>query len=178
MTTMPSEHRRSERSTEHRFESEPSDDWQSAYGRGGPVRSDEPERDYFFEQTAAPASNRGSERAGGDSRGEQMSWRAVGAQDYPGGKLDDALAAASHRGKGPQGYRPSDERLRENVCERLTDDPFIDATDVDVSVANGEITLSGSIETRRMKYAVEDLVADVPGVNVVHNSIQVRRSAV
>jgi BON domain len=189
MTTMPQEHRGSERSGEHRFESEPSDEWQSAYGRGGPVRSDEPERDYFFEQTAAP--NRARERPSQSDRGqhagrgqpgaiesgrmEQMSWRAAGAQDYPGGKLDDALAGL-HRGKGPKGYRPSDERLRETVCERLTDDPFVDASDLSVSVANGEVTLSGTIETRQMKYAVEDLVADIPGVSAVHNSIQVRRT--
>jgi BON domain len=181
MTTMPQEHRGSEGSNDHRFESEPSDEWQSAYGRGGPVRSDEPERDYFFEQTAAP--HRARDRASQSDRGqgqeprrmEQMSWRAVGAQDYPGGKLDDALAGL-HRGKGPKGYRPSDERLRETVCERLTDDPFVDASDLSVSVATGEVTLSGTIETRQMKYAVEDLVADIAGVIAVHNSIQVRRT--
>jgi hypothetical protein len=160
------------RSAERHFESEPSDQWQEAYGRGGPVRSDEPELDYFFESTAAPMKA-SPEQERRERR--QMSWRAEGAQDYPGGDLDEQLAA-SHRGKGPKGYRPTDERLRERVCERLTDDPFIDATDIEVSVANGEITLSGSVETRRMKYAVEDLVADMSGVTAVHNSIQVRRS--
>ena len=76
----------------------------------------------------------------------------------------------------PEGYRPADERLRESVCERLTDDPFVDATDLEVSVANGEITLAGTVDTRQMKYAVEDLIADVAGVTTVHNSIQVARS--
>jgi osmotically-inducible protein OsmY len=175
MMSMPQEHRGSERGVEHRFESEPSDEWQTAYGRGGPVRSDEPERDYFFEQNAAPYSHRARESVGESRRAEQMNWRTVGAQDYPGQMLDDTLAG-SHRGKGPKGYRPTDERLREKVCELLTDDPFVDATDITVSVANGEITLSGSVETRSMKYAVEDLVADIPGVSAVHNSIQVRRT--
>ena len=161
------------RSSERRFENEPADEWQEAYGRGGPVRSDEPERDYFFESTAAPMSNQppASRR---ETRG--MSWRAEGAQDYPGGRLDEEIAAATHRGKGPKGYRPSDERLRERVCERLTDDPYIDATDIEVSVANGEITLSGTVETRQMKYAVEDLVSEMPAVTAVHNSIQVRHT--
>jgi osmotically-inducible protein OsmY len=104
-----------------------------------------------------------------------MNWRATGAQDYPGGQLDDAVSG-SHRGKGPKDYRPSDERLRENICERLTDDPFIDATDIAISTANGEVTLSGSVESRRMKFLVEDLVAGMPGVSAVHNSIQIRRS--
>lgn len=152
------------------FESEPADEWQEAYGRGGPVRSDEPERDYFFESTAAPM--KATTPVGRERR--RMSWRAEGAQDYPGGNLEEQLAA-SHRGKGPKGYRPTDERLRERVCERLTDDPFVDATDIEVSVANGEVTLSGSVETRHMRFAVEDLIADTPGVSAVHNSIQVRR---
>jgi osmotically-inducible protein OsmY len=158
---------------ERRFENEPSDEWQEAYARGGPVRSDEPERDYYFENIAAPMRSEHSSEQQRQLR--RMSWRAAGVQDYPGGSLEVQIAA-SHRGKGPKGYRPSDERLRERVCERLTDDPFIDATDIEVSVANGEITLSGSVNTRQMKYAVEDLIADMPGITTVHNSIQVNRT--
>lgn len=154
-----------------RFESEPADEWQEAYGHGGPVRSDEPERDYFFESTAAPMQATGHERR----ERRRMQWRAEGAQDYPGGDLDEQLAA-SHRGKGPRGYRPTDERLRERVCERLTDDPFIDATYIDVSVANGEVTLSGSVTTRRMRFAAEDALAGIPGIAAIHNSIQIRGS--
>ncbi len=160
-------------SRDRRFEIEPSDEWQDAYGRGGPVRSDEPERDYYFEHNAAPMRNNPAPQG----RRQRMSWRAAGAQDYPGGDLEEQLAA-SHRGKGPRSYRPSDERLRERVCERLTDDPFIDATDIEVSVANGEITLAGTVDTRQMKYAVEDLIADMGGVTTVHNSIQVARTGV
>ena len=168
---MANERSEPRRGTERYFENEPADEWQDAYGRGGPVRSDEPERDYFFESSATPTPS-----MGGSERREQqrMRWRAEGAQDYPGGDLEEQLAAASHRGKGPKGYRPSDERLRERICDRLTDDPYIDATDVDVSVANCEVTLSGTVATRRMKYSIEDLVADVPGVSAIHNSIQSR----
>ena len=152
------------------FENEPSDEWQESYGRGGPVRSDEPERDYFFESIAAPMKPLSTEKR----EHRRMGWRAEGAQERSS-EFDEQLVA-SHRGKGPKGYRPTDERLRERVCERLTDDPFVDATDIEVSIANGEISLSGSAETRRMKYAVEDVVAEVPGVTAVHNSIRVRRS--
>jgi hypothetical protein len=159
------------RAADRYFETEPADEWQEAYGRGGPVRSDEPERDYFFENSAAPTQPADFEQR---RRQRRMSWRAEGAQDYPGGELEEQLAI-SHRGKGPKSYRPSDERLRERVCEQLTDDPFVDATDIDVAVANCEVTLSGTVETRRMKYALEDLVAGIPGVSAVHNSVQVRR---
>jgi hypothetical protein len=171
---MPSQRYESEEPGERRFENEPADEWTAAYGRGGPVRSDEPERDYFFENSAAPQRQL-PPNAEDQRRLRRMSWRAAGVQDYPGGALDDFIEA-SHRGKGPKGYRPSDDRLREKICERLTDDPFIDASDIEVSVANGEATLSGVVETRRMKFSVEELVSDIPGVSTVNNSIRIRRT--
>lgn len=103
-----------------------------------------------------------------------MSWRAAGAQFYPGGAYD-ALQEISHRGKGPKGYRPSDARLAEIVCERLTEDPFVDARSISIDVKNSEVTLTGSVEERRQKYAAEDVVADVFGVSEVHNNLSVAR---
>ncbi|HEU4603243.1 MAG TPA: BON domain-containing protein [Steroidobacteraceae bacterium] len=103
-----------------------------------------------------------------------MAWRAAGAQFYPGGAYD-AMQEISHRGKGPKGYRPSDARLTETICERLTEDPFIDARNISVDVKEGEVTLTGSVEERRQKYAAEDRVADVFGVTEVHNNLSVAR---
>jgi osmotically-inducible protein OsmY len=103
-----------------------------------------------------------------------MRWRAAGAQFYPGGAYE-VLQEISHRGRGPKGYRPSDERLTEIICGRLTDDRFVDARNVSVKVENGEVTLSGSVEERRQKYAAEDIVADVFGVIEVHNDLSVAR---
>jgi osmotically-inducible protein OsmY len=103
---------------------------------------------------------------------ERMSWRAAGAQFYPGGAYE-TLQELSHRGRGPKGYRPSDERLKELICERLTDDPFVDPSNVTVEVANGEVTLGGTVQVRQQKYAIEDIVADVPGVIEIHNRLSV-----
>lgn len=102
-----------------------------------------------------------------------MSWRAEGAQDYPGGALE-TLIEASHRGKGPRNYRRSDEMLREVVCEQLTEDPFIDAVDVSVDVHEGEVTLTGTVPSRSQKMRAEDLVADTHGVTEIHNMLTVR----
>lgn len=103
---------------------------------------------------------------------ERMSWRAAGAQFYPGGAYE-TLQELSHKGRGPKGYRPSDERLKELICERLTDDPFVDPSNVTVEVANGEVTLGGTVQVRQQKYAIEDIVADVPGVIEIHNRLSV-----
>lgn len=109
-------------------------------------------------------------RADQERQLERMSWRAAGAQFYPGGAYE-TLQELSHRGRGPKGYRPSDERLEEIICERLTDDPFVDASDVTVEVENAEVTLAGTVQVRQQKYAIEDIVADVSGVIEIHNRL-------
>jgi osmotically-inducible protein OsmY len=82
-----------------------------------------------------------------------------------------------HTGKGPVGFQRSDERIRELVCEALTDDGEIDASRIEVSVKGGEITLTGAIEDRRMKRLAEDCVEAVPGVKDVHNQLRIGEPA-
>jgi osmotically-inducible protein OsmY len=77
-----------------------------------------------------------------------------------------------HRGKGPKNFMRSDERLRELACEALTDDSEIDASDIEVDAKNGEVTLKGVVEDRRMKRLAEDCVARIPGVVDVQNLLR------
>lgn len=80
-----------------------------------------------------------------------------------------------HSGKGPKGYQRSDERIREDLCERLTMHGYCDASDVEIAVGNGEVVLTGTVTDRRQKYLAEEMVEDVPGVRVVDNRIRVVR---
>jgi len=82
---------------------------------------------------------------------------------------------ASHRGRGPKGYTRTDERLRETICERLTDDPRIDAREIEVDVQQQKVTLRGSVNDRRTKYAVEELVENC-GASEIENELRVTRS--
>ena len=80
-------------------------------------------------------------------------------------------------GKGPKNFRRSDERIREDVCQRLTDHPAVDASEIEVAVQEGEVTLTGTVEDRRMKRLAEDVAGESPGVRDVHNQIRaVQRS--
>ena len=80
----------------------------------------------------------------------------------------------SYAGRGPRGYQRSEQRIHEEVCDRLTDDPRIDASDVEVQVKGGEVTLSGSVRTREEKRAAEDLIERITGVREVNNNLKVK----
>ncbi|HVE65968.1 MAG TPA: BON domain-containing protein [Thermoanaerobaculia bacterium] len=76
-------------------------------------------------------------------------------------------------GRGPKGYTRSDERIRENVSDRLEQHGEIDASEIEVRVSNGEVTLEGTVEDRWMKRMAEDLVEECPGVKQVNNRIRI-----
>jgi hypothetical protein len=81
---------------------------------------------------------------------------------------------AEHRGRGPKGYKRSDGRITEDVNDRLTDDPYLDASDIQVSVKDNEVTLAGLVATRQDKRRAEDLADGVLGVTHVQNNLRVR----
>ena len=81
----------------------------------------------------------------------------------------------SYRGRGPKNWQRSDERIREEVCERLTMDHDVDASDIEVLVEGAVVTLNGSVEDRRAKRLAEDISDSVGGVRDVRNNLRVAR---
>jgi osmotically-inducible protein OsmY len=81
-----------------------------------------------------------------------------------------------HRGKGPKGYQRSDERIKDDINDRLTDDGWLDATNIDVEVSNREVTLSGHVFNRGDKRRAEDIAEAVSGVDHVQNNLRVAKS--
>ncbi|MFA5581646.1 MAG: BON domain-containing protein [Paracoccaceae bacterium] len=81
---------------------------------------------------------------------------------------------ADHRGKGPQGYKRSDARIVEDVSDRLSDHPLVDATGIEVAVKDGEVTLSGTVDSKHAKRRAEDCADDVSGVTHVQNNLRVQ----
>jgi hypothetical protein len=79
------------------------------------------------------------------------------------------------RGRAPKGYTRSDERIREEVNERLMQDEDLDPSEIEVTVQKGEVTLKGTVPDRSEKHRAEDLAEDVLGVKDVHNQIRVQR---
>jgi hypothetical protein len=83
--------------------------------------------------------------------------------------------AGPHSGRGPQGYQRSDARIEEDVCEHLTYHGMLDATGIQVQVDNGEVTLSGSVESRQAKRLAEDILDGISGVRDIHNQLRVQQ---
>lgn len=80
-----------------------------------------------------------------------------------------------HRGRTmPRSYRRADLRIYEDVCDRLTDARDVDATEVEVSVQDGEVILRGIVGDRAMRRRAEDIAMSVGGVQHVQNDLRVR----
>jgi hypothetical protein len=77
-----------------------------------------------------------------------------------------------YRGKGPKNYRRADSRIREDVSDRLSDDPYIDASDIDIKVEDGNVVLSGRVENRNAKRRAADLAESIRGVTNVENRLR------
>ena len=105
-----------------------------------------------------------------------------GGDDRPGSlfRHDDWSAGLGprptgpHRGKGPSGYARSDARILEDINDHLTEDSRLDASDIEVKVEAGEVTLNGHVSSRPDKRRAEDLAEQVSGVKHLQNNLRVR----
>ncbi|WEX74476.1 BON domain-containing protein [Sinorhizobium numidicum] len=99
-----------------------------------------------------------------------------GQEGWPGGQRG-RREMGQFSGKGPRGYTRSDDRIKEDVNDRLTDDPWLDASDIEVAVSGGEVTLTGHVSNRQDKRRAEDCAEAVSGVSYVQNNLRIRSQA-
>ncbi|MBB2919766.1 BON domain-containing protein [Cupriavidus alkaliphilus] len=81
------------------------------------------------------------------------------------------------RRTGPRGYQRSDDRIRDQICERLSYARGVDVSDVSVDVNEGVVSLTGTVRDRGQKYYIEDMADGTYGVKEVNNDIRVRRDS-
>jgi hypothetical protein len=82
-------------------------------------------------------------------------------------------AAGQPRTDSTSDVSVSDDRLRELIRERLTEDPDIDATDVIIDVQAGSVMLTGSVDNARTRDVIEQCVENC-GARAVNNRLRVR----
>jgi hypothetical protein len=113
--------------------------------------------------------------------------RPEGNWSHPGvsGKSEDGETWVNHNtyqeqtnfiGYGPKGYKRSDDRIYEDVCEVLMKHRDVDASNIGVKVESGVIYLSGKVDSRRVKKIAELIIEDLPGVQDVRNELTVFRA--
>jgi len=127
------------------------------------------------QQGGAAWGNREYSPQGGSYQRSQSSERQGSGMQGGSSRMQGRNSLGQFTGYGPKGYRRSDERINEDVCEALSQDPDLDASSIEVKVQSGQVTLSGSVEERDDKRLAEDLAEQVSGVQDVRNEIRVQR---
>ncbi len=146
-------------------------DYPSAYGYGrGDVAS------YGYGRNDTDDLGYGSMRGGYGMRSHRDDGRGTWERAREGMREGWNELKESFVGKGPKGYKRSDDRIREDVCEQLTRHPGVDASDIEITVRDGDVTLAGTVPERQMKRIAEDVVEDISGVTDVSNHLRVNRT--
>ena len=149
---------------------------ESERGYGGTFRPPDYGRD--FETTTQRTYREGSSLGKRDfldrATDEVQSW--FGDEGAERRRQFDKMRKGDFRGRGPKGYRRSDERIREDINDRLTEHAHLDASDIEVSVKDCEVTLTGKVFDRTDKRLAEDVAEDVPGVKNVQNNLRTDKS--
>jgi hypothetical protein len=89
-------------------------------------------------------------------------------QDEPGGPDTDVDPR-------PRGERRTDEEIRDEIQGLLVQHSQVDASDIQVSVQDGVVTLSGNVESWLEKQIAESVVRNVLGVLEVNNQLNANR---
>jgi osmotically-inducible protein OsmY len=118
----------------------------------------------YFDQESGPYRSDNHRSSGRGRRLNEETWQ----QDENG----------LYRGKGPRSYQRSDDRILEDINDRLCDNAYIDASEIEVEVTNGDVTLTGSVDNRNSKRLAEDIGDSVAGVKNVENRIRVKKSGI
>jgi hypothetical protein len=153
--------------------------------QSGPYRSPETGRNVSEDRYRQEAHwHRSQPYTGFSGRVSEFGYEAPGWSAPRMGRTGGATGAGTQRypepgtgfeGVGPKNYARSDDRIREDVCDEISDDGEIDAGDIDIEVKNREVTLSGTVPERYMKHRAEDIADSCRGVRDVHNHIRVQR---
>lgn len=141
---------------------------------GRDYRGDYYGRGRYLESERGYDRNRDRERGWWDKAADEVSsW--LGDEEAERRRQMDNAHHGSYRGHGPKNYKRSDERIKDDINDRLTDHAYLDASDIEVEVNEGEVILTGTVATRYAKRMAEDIADDVSGVSNVENRLHTRQ---
>ena len=113
-------------------------------------------------------------RLGIEAAAETAAWRHGPAVPVRSVERPLSRPEGTFRGRGPRGYVRSPARIYEDLCDRLTDNPFVDASDIEVGIAGTEVTLNGTVNDPIALRQAQAIAEEVAGVSHVHNRLRLR----
>src|SRR6187200_3062823 len=105
----------------------------AVYYQGGAGQREQGEETQGFDQRNV--RNAQGQGAGG-------AWQSSG-QSGGGQWQNEGGRGGGYAGRGPKGYRRSDERIREEISDQFMEDDQLDASDIEVNVQDGVVMLTG-----------------------------------
>jgi hypothetical protein len=154
--------------------------------RGDPRDYDDPnwpydrgERSRNVERSRSGQRQRGREDEGSHYRGWYS--RSGGPFSYEGGQgyvFSESLTLhGPFTGRGPKGYKRSDQQIVEEACQRLERDGEVDASEIEVTAEDGVIRLRGTVDDRQTKRRAEQCVESIYGARDVMNELRVSQQS-
>ena len=115
-------------------------------------------------------------RPSGEEPGDSAGYARGYSRDHIPGWADDAgHRGDGYRGHGPRRAQPQDEDLLDTLCERLSGDPDIDASEIDVTVREGIVALSGTVPSRQTRRDAEAIAESLRGASTACCSMKANR---
>ena len=78
-----------------------------------------------------------------------------------------------HKGAGPKSDRVQGDAVWEAAHDALTEEPWLDATDIVLSVAGGVVTLTGTVPSQHEVALAAKAAGEARGVTSVTNNLTV-----
>lgn len=139
-------------------------------GHSSSERREQFERDNYRNDYSGGMQSAGRGLMGGSD--ENYSGPTSGQYGFQGGYADSGRSG-SMRGSAPKNYKKSDDRVRDDVSERLVNEGY-DCSDMEVNCQNGIVTLTGEVCNRDVKHGMERSASNVHGVQDVQNQMRVK----
>lgn len=119
----------------------------------------------------------GSQHNGGgrETRFGQGFGQGQGGGQFRTNNVDIPQRGLGFRGVGPKGSQRNDDRIREDVIEFLTQHDDVDASEINVEIQRGVVTLTGIVEDKQQKLLAEFIASNITGVNDVDNRLRVQQ---
>lgn len=108
-----------------------------------------------------------------DRGGYSSSSQTYSSEGASRSRISGPRTHGPYTGKGPKGYKRSDQQMCEEANQALERDGSVDASEIEVTCNSGVLKLTGKVENRRAKRDAEECVEGIYGVSDVMNELKV-----